>query len=72
MIRGGLVIKQMRKVRGLTQPEMADICFRSKNTVGRWETGESEPSFTEVFMAGSKMKFSDDEVFSIYSELKAV
>lgn len=40
----GQEVKELRKKRGLTQQELADIIGVDRVTVARWEIGEKKPS----------------------------
>ena len=38
----GLFIQELRKEKGITQKELADILHVSDKTISRWETGVSQ------------------------------
>jgi transcriptional regulator with XRE-family HTH domain len=47
-VRLGLKIKQLRKGKGLTQKELADLSGESQNNISRWENGEVEPGWISI------------------------
>jgi len=72
VVPGGLVIKRMRNTKRYTQFELSELCDCDVNSVGRWERGESEPSWTKVFAIGERIGFKTMEVFNFYLELQVV
>jgi DNA-binding XRE family transcriptional regulator len=69
LVRGGLVVKRMRELRGYKQNELAlgyGVCV---NTISNWERGETEPSFLEVFTIGEHLKFEIPEIYSMVNDI---
>lgn len=48
MPRGGKVIRYARELRGFSQADYAHTYGVTKNTLGNWERGISEPGFFTV------------------------
>ena len=40
----GSFLKELRKEKGLTQEQLAELMYVSDRTVSRWETGSNLPS----------------------------
>lgn len=71
--RFGMVLKELRRLRGLTQDDLALITGRSVDAISQWERGINSPSFDAVvrlcdalnvsvttFLDGSEREVSDD------------
>ena len=57
------ILKNLRKMSGLTQQQLADLMGRSQQVIGHWETGYSQPdigTLVELFKLYDK---SIDETF---------
>lgn len=48
VLHGGFILRCVRKHRGLTQDELAQLIGVSGRTYGRWEAKETEPEFSMV------------------------
>jgi transcriptional regulator with XRE-family HTH domain len=44
-------LRQWRKALGMTQQDLADHIQASRYTVGRWESGTSEPNWRVLWLA---------------------
>lgn len=60
-------LEELRKIRGITQEELADILEVSRQTVGSLEKGRYNPSITLAFKIARFFKLSIEEIF-IYEE----
>jgi DNA-binding XRE family transcriptional regulator len=69
LVRGGLVVKTMRELRGYSQTELSLLYGLGKNTVGSWERGVNEPSFLEVFNIGQFLGFGIEEIYAITNDI---
>lgn len=58
----GTVIKEKREEKGLTQQELADMVFVTRQTVSRWETGVSYPNLDTLIQLQEIFGFSIDDV----------
>lgn len=52
----GEIIKANRKAEGLTQAELAELVGVSQSTIGKYETGDNEPSFEMVEKIAKALK----------------
>lgn len=50
-MRGGELIREARKRRGLTQRELAELLGTTQAVIGRWESGSRSPDFDRVVAA---------------------
>lgn len=55
-------IKQKRKDKGLTQEELADILFVSRQTVSNWENGKTLPDIDSLILLSEALDVSIDEL----------
>lgn len=46
--RFGMVLKELRRLRGLTQDDLASITGRSVDAISQWERGVNSPNFDAV------------------------
>ncbi len=44
----GIVIKELRKEKGLSQTQLASMLFVSQDTVSLWECGKSYPDIENI------------------------
>lgn len=58
-------LKKLRKIRGMTQSELAEQVFTSVQSVSRWETGESEPSIDTLILISTVLNTSLNELTGI-------
>lgn len=58
----GTVIKEKREEKGLTQQELADMIFVTRQTVSRWETSVSYPNLDTLVQLQELFVFSIDEI----------
>ena len=57
------VFKNLRKSRGFTQSEVADICGVSRITVVAWEKGSAKiPAYAIFMMLANAKKYADVEL----------
>ena len=52
----GLVVKEMRKVRGLSQEALADEAHLDRTFISQLETGTKQPSLTTVFRLAAALQ----------------
>ena len=50
-MRGGQLVREARKRAGLTQRELAELLNTTQSVIGRWEAGNSSPSYERVVEA---------------------
>lgn len=61
MSRGDFLrLKEIRKSKGITQLKMAMDLNTNQNTIGRYETGEREPSILELIKIADYFNISVD------------
>ena len=53
-------IEDLRKKKGMTQTELADAAQTTRTTVSKWETGDSEPSATQLRLVAEALGVSVD------------
>lgn len=70
LIRGGLVIKEMRQTKGYSQIRLAALYGVHKNTISGWETGDHEPSFMEVFNVGECLKYDIIDIYQLSNQIE--
>ena len=58
----GLVIKQMRKVRGLSQEALADEAKLDRSFVSQLETGSKQASLTTIFRLAAALQVEASEL----------
>lgn len=59
----GEKLLSLRKKKGLSQEEVADILHVSRQTVSKWETDQSMPDFDKVVPICNLYEISTDELF---------
>ena len=57
-----VVLADLRKSNGLTQDEMAERLFVTRQAVSRWETGVTTPNPTTLKLISSQFKISIDSL----------
>ena len=57
-------IVALRKKRGLTQEKLAEVIEVSRQSVTKWESGESEPSIDKLIKLSKYFGVSIDESMS--------
>ena len=57
-------LKSLRKARGLTQKQLADLVGVDQRTVSAWENGVCEPSFTILLQLCSVFNESLDGIMT--------
>ena len=57
-------IVALRKKRGLTQEKLAEVFEGSRQSVTKWESGESEPSIDKLIKLSKYFGVSIDESMS--------
>ena len=70
VVRGGLVIRRMRKEAGYTQTELGLLYGVTPNTISRWEKGRFEPSFFNVYGLGKCMKFDTVDIYRMVNDIE--
>lgn len=53
----GLIIKNLRKKYGLTQNDLSEMIFYSKESISKWERGISTPPIEALFLISEKLKY---------------
>ena len=56
-------IQYLRKLRGLTQAQLAELVNRSTNHISKIELGGANPSVSLIFELSSALNFSPYELF---------
>ena len=59
----GEKLLSLRKKKGLSQEEVADMLHVSRQTVSKWETDQSMPDFDKVVPICNLYEISTDELF---------
>lgn len=57
-------LQELRKKKGLTQEELAEMLFVSRTAVSKWETGRGYPSIDSLKMIAGFYKVTIDELLS--------
>ena len=57
-------LQELRKKKGLTQEELAEMLFVSRTAVSKWETGRGYPSIDSLKMFAGFYKVTIDELLS--------
>lgn len=55
---------KLRKEKGLSQEEVADILNVSRQTISKWETGQSTPDFDKILPLCELYEISSDELLT--------
>ncbi len=58
-----VILKNLRKMSGLTQQELARLMGRSQQVIGHWETGYSQPDISTLLALFELYDKSIDETF---------
>ena len=62
----GKILKTMRKIKGLTQEELANITGIPQNTISQYENGRFEPNYKTVEMISKgcdfKIEFVNNDI----------
>ena len=66
----GSFISQLRKEKGLTQDQIAEVLGASPQTISRWETGTSCPDITMLPAIASYFDITTDELLGIKKPVK--
>ena len=59
----GVRIKSLRKRRGLTQEQLAELCNVSTSCVSRWETGSLYPRKDNLSAIATALKICEEDLF---------
>jgi transcriptional regulator with XRE-family HTH domain len=65
----GLVVKQMRKARGLSQESLADEASLDRTFISQLETGAKQASLTTIFRLASALQVEASELLRRVEEL---
>ena len=68
-IKMGMFLKELRKAKGLTQEQLAEVLNVSNRTVSRWETGSNMPDISMLVEIAEFYDVSIPEI--IYGERKS-
>ena len=58
----GKFIKELRIKAGLSQKELADMIYVSREAVSKWETGKNVPTYDIILILADLFKVSVDEI----------
>ncbi|QNH62785.1 helix-turn-helix transcriptional regulator [Hymenobacter sediminicola] len=58
----GLVVKEMRKARGLSQEALADEAQLDRTFISQLETGTKQPSLTTIFRLAAALRLQASEL----------
>lgn len=61
----GSIIKELRKEKGMSQTELAELLFTSQDTISLWERGKSFPDITAVIKLTKIFKVSSDYLLGL-------
>lgn len=61
----GARIKNLRKVKGLTQEELAELCDVSPSCISRWETGSLFPRRENLILLSKVLDVSPEEILNV-------
>ncbi|MGN0727188.1 MAG: helix-turn-helix domain-containing protein, partial [Anaerovoracaceae bacterium] len=64
----GIKIAELRKKKGLTQTQLAEMLNISNKTVSRWETGEGYPEITLLSPLAKALGVTTDELLAEHEE----
>ena len=64
------IFKALRKEKGLTQDQIAEVLGTSPQTISRWETGTSCPDITMLPAIASYFDITTDELLGIKKPVK--
>ncbi|MDN2578730.1 helix-turn-helix transcriptional regulator [Aquibium sp. ELW1220] len=64
----GVILRELRKQRGLTQEELASKTGRSVDAVSQWERGLAWPSFETLILLGRALEVPVKTFFEIAEE----
>jgi len=59
-----LRLQHLRKIRQLTQEQLADLIDCSHATISRWETGERLPDAEDILKLAKALKVHPGEIFA--------
>lgn len=68
-IKIGENIKKLRKNKGVTQEQLADVLNVSAAAISKWETGDTYPDISLLFPLAHYFNISVDELMGYYSSL---
>lgn len=61
----GEKIKNLRKEKNMSQEDLANILNVSRQTISKWETGESNPDFDKIVPLCNCFEISTDELLNV-------
>ena len=61
-VKIGNFLKKLRKEKGITQEQLAEILNVSGRTVSRWETGASDPSTSNLLTLAKLFNTTAEEL----------
>lgn len=61
-IKTGKLIAELRKQKGLTQQELADLLNLSNKTISKWESGSGSPDISNLPILADTLNVSVDEL----------
>ena len=67
----GDILKQLRKQRGLTQEDLAGMIGVSRQSVAKWESGETSPDLEKSRLIAEALGVSLDDLVSAKNDLVA-
>lgn len=67
----GKRLKEIRKQRGLTQEELAELCDMQTNSIGMIETGQRAVSFSTIEIFASRLQVDYNDLFNFDNVYKS-
>lgn len=61
----GIVIKELRKEKGLSQTQLASMLFVSQDTVSLWECGKSYPDIENIIKLTQIFNITSDYLLGL-------
>lgn len=61
----GSIIKELRREKGMSQTELAELLFTSQDTISLWERGKSLPDIAAVLKLTKIFKVSSDYLLGL-------
>lgn len=58
-------IRKLRKLRGFTQEELAELLHLTPQAISRWETGKTMPDAERIIDLAAVLNCSADEILGI-------
>ena len=69
-VKVGLKISECRKRMGLSQEELAEMLYVTRQAVSKWENGTSVPSIDTLCEISKIFKVSFEEILGLFDSVK--